>query len=156
MHLQVAAIPLCPPVRSFFMSLIHKFQPQVGPNNSFAGIALRYGISIAALGRANQLWPSDPIHFPTKLLILCGNALRIRYNPTHSPGTDAAIPFAVQQSPDLSPDLIASFFVAAQKNDPFHAPSTYISGLFNLKDQGERGPSIGWSSKGEHAQDVSR
>ena len=137
------------------MSLIHKFQPQVGPNNSFAGVALRYGVSIAALGRANQLWPSDPIHFHTKLLIPRGNALQIRYNPTHSPGTDAAIPSAVQQSPDLSPNLIASFFIAARKNNPFRAPSTYISGLFNLKGQGEQGPSIGWSSKGEHTQDVS-
>ena len=144
MHLQVVAIPLFPPVRSSFMSLIRKFQPQVGPDNSFAGVALRYGVSIAALGRANQLWPSDPIHFHTKLLILRGNALRIRYNPTHSPDTDVAIPSAVQQSPDLSPDLVASFFVAAQKNDPFCAPSMYIY-LWTLQSQGPgRARAINW------------
>lgn len=119
MHIQVAAIPLYIPCvhpnNLTFISLICKFQPQVGPNDSFAGVALRYGVSIAALRRANQLWPSDPIHLRTKLLIPRGNALRTRYKPTHIPGADAAMPSAVQQSPDLSPDLVVSSLVVARK-----------------------------------------
>ncbi|KAF8833615.1 hypothetical protein BDN67DRAFT_1017348 [Paxillus ammoniavirescens] len=51
---------------------------EVGPTDTIAGVALRYGISIAALRRANQLWPSDPIHLRTELIIPRGNTLRVR------------------------------------------------------------------------------
>lgn len=36
-------------------------------------MALRYGVSIAALRRANQLWPSDPVHLRTELSIPRGD-----------------------------------------------------------------------------------
>ncbi|KAH7924220.1 hypothetical protein BV22DRAFT_1047613 [Leucogyrophana mollusca] len=41
----------------------------VTPSDSFAGLALRYGVSIVALRRANHLWPTDPIHLRTQLVI---------------------------------------------------------------------------------------
>jgi len=36
-------------------------------------VALHYGISVAALRRANQLWPSDPVHLRTELNIPRGD-----------------------------------------------------------------------------------
>ncbi|KAL4073703.1 hypothetical protein J3A83DRAFT_4371001 [Scleroderma citrinum] len=46
--------------------------------NSLPGVALRYGVSIAALRRANQLWPSDPVHLRTELNIPRGDTPPIR------------------------------------------------------------------------------
>ncbi|KAF8550857.1 hypothetical protein OG21DRAFT_1487464 [Imleria badia] len=86
----------------------------VGPHDSFAGVALRHGVSIAALRRANQLWPSDPIHFRTELLIPRGNTVRSRHKTTHSRGTDATLRSAVEPSSNLSPDLLVSSFVSAR------------------------------------------
>lgn len=39
------------------------------PKDSLAGVALKYGIPLADLRRANQLWPSDPIHLRKVLYI---------------------------------------------------------------------------------------
>ncbi|KAG2065084.1 hypothetical protein BDR04DRAFT_190312 [Suillus decipiens] len=41
----------------------------VSPGDSLVAIALRYGVSLAALRHANQLWPSDPVHLRTQLII---------------------------------------------------------------------------------------
>ena len=38
------------------------FRLQVQPKDSLAGVALKYGITLADLRRANQLWTSDSIH----------------------------------------------------------------------------------------------
>ena len=38
-------------------------------SDSLAGVALKYGISLADLRKANQLWPSDPIHLRKVLYI---------------------------------------------------------------------------------------
>ncbi|KAI0798492.1 hypothetical protein BC629DRAFT_224487 [Irpex lacteus] len=35
---------------------------EITPGDSLAGVALKYGISMADLRKANTLWPSDPIH----------------------------------------------------------------------------------------------
>ncbi|KAH0828188.1 hypothetical protein J3R83DRAFT_3891 [Lanmaoa asiatica] len=87
-------------------------QPQVGPKDSFAGVALRYGVSIAALRRANQLWPSDPIHLRTELLIPRGDTLRTRHKPACSASTDITLRSTVEPTPSPSPDLVASFVSA--------------------------------------------
>ncbi|KAG1772548.1 hypothetical protein EV702DRAFT_1201405 [Suillus placidus] len=41
----------------------------VSPSDSLVAVALRYGVSLSALRHANQLWPSDPIHLRTQLII---------------------------------------------------------------------------------------
>lgn len=41
----------------------------VASGESMAGIALRYGIELAALRRANKLWPSDSLHLRTQLFV---------------------------------------------------------------------------------------
>lgn len=42
---------------------------EVSPNDSLAGVALKYGISVTELRRANQLWASDSIHLRQVLYI---------------------------------------------------------------------------------------
>ncbi|KAK7043227.1 hypothetical protein VNI00_008581 [Paramarasmius palmivorus] len=42
---------------------------QVAPKDSLAGVALKYGISLAELRRANHLWFSDSIHLRKELYI---------------------------------------------------------------------------------------
>jgi LysM repeat protein len=42
---------------------------QVNPTDSLAGVALKYGISMADLRKANMLWTSDPIHLRKILYI---------------------------------------------------------------------------------------
>ncbi|KAJ3491260.1 hypothetical protein NLI96_g837 [Meripilus lineatus] len=42
---------------------------QVSSQDSLAGVALKYGISLANLRRANQLWATDSIHFRQELYI---------------------------------------------------------------------------------------
>ena len=44
--------------------------------DSLAGVSLKYGISLANLRRANQLWPSDSIHLRDVLYIPIEQALR--------------------------------------------------------------------------------
>ncbi|KAI9455478.1 hypothetical protein BJY52DRAFT_645050 [Lactarius psammicola] len=42
---------------------------EVSPNDSLAGVALKYGTSITELRRANQLWASDSIHLRQVLYV---------------------------------------------------------------------------------------
>lgn len=87
-------------------------QSQVGPNDSFAGVALRYGVSIAALRRANQLWSSDPIHLRTELFVPRGDILRYGHKPMRRSNADANLRSIVEPPPDPSPDFVASFVAA--------------------------------------------
>ncbi|EUC64080.1 LysM and peptidoglycan-binding domain protein, putative [Rhizoctonia solani AG-3 Rhs1AP] len=45
--------------------LVHKIQPK----DSLAGVALRYGVSIADIRKANKLWAADSIHLRSVLYI---------------------------------------------------------------------------------------
>ncbi|KAH8107775.1 hypothetical protein BXZ70DRAFT_1060467 [Cristinia sonorae] len=42
---------------------------QVSPSDSLAGVALKYGVSLAELRKANQMWTSDTIHLRKELYI---------------------------------------------------------------------------------------
>lgn len=57
-------------------------------NDSLAGVALKYGVSLPDLRRWNQLWPSDPIHLRKALYIPLdkarhGNQFRIIFADAH-------------------------------------------------------------------------
>ncbi|KAG1861552.1 hypothetical protein DFJ58DRAFT_839688 [Suillus subalutaceus] len=54
----------------------------VSPHDSLVAIALRYGVSLSALRHANQLWPSDPIHLRTQLIIPRHHSLSSRISAT--------------------------------------------------------------------------
>jgi len=75
----------------------------VGPNDSFAGLALRYGVSIAAIRRANQLWPSDPIHLRTEILITRRDAPRSSCKPIPLGVTDSSLGSTAEPAPGLLP-----------------------------------------------------
>ncbi|KAF9482211.1 hypothetical protein BDN70DRAFT_801886 [Pholiota conissans] len=51
---------------------------QVSQKDSLPGVALKYGISLPNLRRANKLWPSDPIHHRAVLYIPVEQASRAR------------------------------------------------------------------------------
>ena len=51
---------------------------QVTSKDSLAGVALKYGITLASLRRANQLWTSDSIHRRSVLYIPIDQATRAR------------------------------------------------------------------------------
>jgi LysM repeat protein len=57
----------------------------VAPGDSLAGVALRHGVSVAAVRRANKLWASDSIHLRAVLYIPLAQA-RL---PTSPPPADA-------------------------------------------------------------------
>ncbi|KAI0272256.1 hypothetical protein BGY98DRAFT_159465 [Russula aff. rugulosa BPL654] len=42
---------------------------EISPNDTLAGVALKYGISVTELRRANQLWASDSIHLRQVLYV---------------------------------------------------------------------------------------
>ncbi|KAJ2990708.1 hypothetical protein NUW54_g8392 [Trametes sanguinea] len=52
---------------------------QVQPTDSLPGVSLKYGISLTELRRANQLWPSDPIHLRETLYIPVDKARNVRH-----------------------------------------------------------------------------
>ncbi|CDO76111.1 hypothetical protein BN946_scf184876.g4 [Trametes cinnabarina] len=52
---------------------------QIQPTDSLPGVALKYGISLAELRRANQLWASDPIHLREMLYIPVDKARNVQH-----------------------------------------------------------------------------
>ncbi|KAF9564744.1 hypothetical protein CPC08DRAFT_606964, partial [Agrocybe pediades] len=84
---------------------------QVTSKDSLAGVALKYGISLPNLRRANKLWTSDSIHLRNVLYIPIEQASRAR-----------------EYIPEPEPDLI-SFTPDAQitSSDPFNDLSSPIS-----------------------------
>lgn len=57
--------------------LVHKIQPR----DSLAGVALRYGVSIADVRKVNKLWASDSIHLRSVLYIPLNANLKLGYSP---------------------------------------------------------------------------
>ncbi|KAI0640468.1 hypothetical protein C8Q79DRAFT_1015249 [Trametes meyenii] len=62
---------------------------EVQPTDSLAGVALKYGISLAELRRANQLWTSDTIHLRNALYIPVEKARHVRHLKNASLDGDA-------------------------------------------------------------------
>ncbi|KAF9257977.1 hypothetical protein L218DRAFT_1005587 [Marasmius fiardii PR-910] len=61
--------------------LVHK----VAQNDSLAGVALKYGINISDLRRANHLWASDSIHLRKELYIPLDKVSRLQVTPASQP-----------------------------------------------------------------------
>ncbi|KAJ1304745.1 hypothetical protein OPQ81_005883 [Rhizoctonia solani] len=53
--------------------LVHKIQPK----DSLAGVALKYGVSIADIRKANKLWAADSIHLRSVLYIPLTTSLKL-------------------------------------------------------------------------------
>ncbi|KAI0824489.1 hypothetical protein BC628DRAFT_1419932 [Trametes gibbosa] len=62
---------------------------QVLPTDSLAGVALKYGISLAELRRTNQLWASDTVHLRNSLYIPVDKARHVRHLKTALVDSDA-------------------------------------------------------------------
>ncbi|KAG5646255.1 hypothetical protein DXG03_004082 [Asterophora parasitica] len=69
-------------VRHISLGFSSRIMPmQITPGDSLAGVSLKYGISMAELRRANQLWASDSIHLRTELYIPVDKASRLKPIP---------------------------------------------------------------------------
>lgn len=54
---------------------------QIQPQDSLAGVALRYGVSLADIRKVNKLWSSDSIHLRSVLYIPLNANLKLGYSP---------------------------------------------------------------------------
>ncbi|KAI6165946.1 hypothetical protein EDD17DRAFT_1894158 [Pisolithus thermaeus] len=86
-------------------TVVHK----VSSTDSLPSVALRYGISVAALRRANKLWPSDPIYLRTELKVPRADPTPARCNSTSVEGVELPAP---ELSPRSSSDSHASTVAA--------------------------------------------
>ncbi|KAI6121911.1 hypothetical protein F5141DRAFT_1201378 [Pisolithus sp. B1] len=86
-------------------TVVHK----VSSTDSLPSVALRYGISVAALRRANKLWPSDPIYLRTELKVPRADLTPARCNSTSVEGVELPAP---ELSPRSSSDSYASTVAA--------------------------------------------
>ncbi|KAG1725410.1 uncharacterized protein EDB91DRAFT_1087124 [Suillus paluster] len=88
----------------------------VFPSDSLAAVALRYGVSLAALRHANQLWPSDPIHLRSQLIIPRHRARPAKRRVVSQPTTSSINPETpiVSSSPSTSTGSLSSTLFAAR------------------------------------------
>ncbi|KAI0318896.1 hypothetical protein OF83DRAFT_1170717 [Amylostereum chailletii] len=96
--------------------LVHK----VTATDSLPGVALKYGIALADLRRANQLWTSDSIHLRKTLYIPVDQARHARLALIDSPATEdppttLTLPSHVRPSTEISssphPDSAESYTI---------------------------------------------
>ncbi|OAX37917.1 hypothetical protein K503DRAFT_800863 [Rhizopogon vinicolor AM-OR11-026] len=88
----------------------------ISPGDSLAAVALRYGVSLAAIRHANQLWPSDPIHIRTKLVIPRHRTRRVKrkaVSQVNSLSTSQETDF-VWSSPLISTASLSSTLLSAR------------------------------------------
>ncbi|KAH8993339.1 hypothetical protein EDB86DRAFT_1383770 [Lactarius hatsudake] len=92
---------------------------EVSPNDSLAGVALKYGISVTELRRANQLWASDSIHLRHVLYIPLDKARHANLETVASllaqrddgkeedtarpPAASPSLPLSSRSDPDADP-----------------------------------------------------
>ncbi|KAI6001633.1 hypothetical protein F5J12DRAFT_949556 [Pisolithus orientalis] len=108
--------------------------------DSLPSVALRYGVSVAALRRANNLWPSDPIYLRTELKIPCGDPLSTQRKLTSVEDVDAASPEPPSRSSSDSlstltttvGDAILSMFPARASLDSLLSSRTSSSEVLEL------------------------
>ncbi|KAF9793215.1 hypothetical protein BJ322DRAFT_996314 [Thelephora terrestris] len=83
--------------------LIH----EVTTTDSLQGVSLKYGISMADLRKANQMWPSDSIHLRKSLNVPVNKASKLRKLNFDAPikGQKAASPSSSTASLETTPDI---------------------------------------------------
>lgn len=103
------------------------------PKDSLAGVALKYGIPLAELRRANQLWPSDPIHLRNVLYIPIDQARHARLaflDAAASEQADLLHPEEELSSSSVAVNPSPASASASSSSPPRPPPS---SGLYTLR-----------------------
>ncbi|KAI6037596.1 hypothetical protein EDC04DRAFT_2128619 [Pisolithus marmoratus] len=120
-------------------TVVHK----VDSTDSLPSVALRYGISVAALRRANNLWPSDPIYLRTELKIPRADPTPVRRKLASVEGVDLPVPELPSRSssdgyasalPATVGDAILSIFPARASLDSLLSSRTSSSEVLELDD----------------------
>lgn len=83
--------------------LIH----EVTATDSLQGVSLKYGISMADLRKANQMWPSDSIHLRKTLNVPVNKASKLRKLGSDGPtkGQETSSPSSSTASLETTPDV---------------------------------------------------
>ncbi|KAF8608979.1 hypothetical protein BDV93DRAFT_519010 [Ceratobasidium sp. AG-I] len=112
--------------------LVHKIQPK----DSLAGVALRYGVSLADIRKANKLWSSDSIHLRSALYIPLTPNLKLGYSPNlidlRTPGKERDVELSTEVSAsadDVSSNTSAPANPAVAPDAPTikHVPVSELS-----------------------------
>ncbi|KAG1767419.1 hypothetical protein EDD22DRAFT_304675 [Suillus occidentalis] len=98
----------------------------VSPGDSLVAIALRYGVSLSALRHANQLWPSDPIHLRTQIIIPRRRARHAKRKVVSHVTSSSTQETEITSSPFASTSSLSSTLLAARET-VFSAFPTRIS-----------------------------
>ncbi|KIK39995.1 carbohydrate-binding module family 50 protein [Suillus luteus UH-Slu-Lm8-n1] len=98
----------------------------VSPGDSLVAIALRYGVSLSALRHANQLWPSDPIHLRTQIIIPRRRTRHAKRKVVSHAISSSTQETEIASSPFASTSSLSSTLLAARET-VFSAFPTRIS-----------------------------
>ncbi|KAI6002942.1 hypothetical protein EDD15DRAFT_2526895 [Pisolithus albus] len=124
---------------SFMTQLTVLFQ--VSSTDSLPSVALRYGVSVAALRRANKLWPSDPIYLRTELKVPRADPTPVRCNPMTVQGVNLPAP---ELPPRTSSDSYASTVAARGRRYYFVVSCAHFPRLVTeFQDKFKRGSRTG-------------
>ncbi|QRV79587.1 LysM domain protein [Ceratobasidium sp. AG-Ba] len=105
--------------------LVHKIQSK----DSLAGVALRYGVSLAEIRKANKLWASDSIHLRSVLYIPLTPNLKLEYNTNgnlidlHTPNKERNLDLSSEPSSSSEPPPTPDLDVPTIQ----HVPATELS-----------------------------
>ncbi|CUA66684.1 peptidoglycan-binding LysM domain protein [Rhizoctonia solani] len=107
--------------------LVHKVQPK----DSLAGVALKYGVSIADIRKVNKLWAADSIHLRSVLYIPLTASLKLDLIDLTTPGQERELSLPSDQA-SSSADDAKSNISDSQAPDPDkptiqHVPLSQLS-----------------------------
>jgi len=121
----------------------HSFQ--VTTTDSLPGVSLKYGISIADLRKANQMWPSDSIHLRKFLNVPVNKASRLRQLNVDAPAearrtSSSSSTASLEALPDVRriPASYLSFFPQGTPPDVSHV-DTVVTGTRRPRTLGGSG-----------------
>ncbi|KAI0305384.1 hypothetical protein B0F90DRAFT_1815027 [Multifurca ochricompacta] len=135
--------PGSPPNKAESLRTVLVHVHEVSPNDSLAGVALKYGISVTELRRANQLWASDSIHLRQVLYIPLEKA---RHANLTTPGSESSS--IVQRIPTTT----LSFFPPPSSSSSTSASShpTTMSAITTFRSHHHSSATLSAPSKGSN------
>ncbi|KAF8706057.1 Lysin motif, partial [Rhizoctonia solani] len=92
------------PTGTFREMLVHKVQPK----DSLAGVALKYGVSIADVRKVNKLWTADSIHLRSILYIPLTASVKLDLIDLTTPGQEGDPPLPSDQASSNTDDASKS------------------------------------------------
>ncbi|CAE6424659.1 hypothetical protein RSOLAG1IB_03977 [Rhizoctonia solani AG-1 IB] len=116
------------PSGTFREMLVHKVQPK----DSLAGVALKYGVSIADVRKVNKLWTADSIHLRSVLYIPLTASVKLDLIDLTTPNQELDLPLPSDQVSSTTDDASKSNASDSPAPDPSkptiqHVPISQLS-----------------------------